>query len=556
MKVSQWAEIRRLFEIEKLSHRSIALQLGCCRRTVARALRMDQPPAEKRSAPRGSILDPYKPKIDALMARYPQLSAARVLEEIRRGPDGYHGQLTLVRIYLRTVRPRRGRVYQEVEYEPGQAMQVDWGHCGQIRIGSTQRRVSVLVAVLCYSRMCYIEFTLSQRKSEFYRAIVNALTFFGGSPRRIIFDNLKAAVLNGSGRHACLHPEFLAVCGHFCLEPIACERRDPESKGTVEAGVRYVKRNALAGREDELLCWDDYQQLAVTWRDEVANVRLHHTTRQRPIDRFAQESGVLRPLPGFAFDTDEVVPAIVTSHARVHFDGNRYSVPPHLQNVTVMIRASDTQVRVMANGEVAACHDRSYDRNQLISLPDHRLAALKLRSRVRARDVEEAFDALGEEARKFHLELRRQPVKTTVHLRRLLKLIHLYGRRDVVGAIDRANRWLTFDAAYVETILLQDRRRRELPSPTQVRPRREELLEETDLEEPDPGQYDRLCQYEEESEYDSTETARTAASASERTESDADGGDLPRDTGRSSSPQRLDAGSADDSDGSGGDCSP
>ena len=424
------------------------------------------------------------------------------MEEIRRGPEGYRGQLTLVRTHLRNVRPRRGRVYQEVEYEPGQAMQVDWGHCGQIRIGNTQRRVSVFVAVLCYSRLCTIEFCLSQRKAEFYRAIVNALTFFGGSPRRIIFDNLKAAVLNGSGRHACLHPDFLALCGHFCLEPIACERRDPESKGTVEAGVRYVKRNALAGRQDELVSWDDYRRFAVTWRDEVANVRLHQTTRQRPVDRFTQESGVLRPLPKLVFDTDEVVSAIVSSHARIHFDGNRYSVPPHLTHRTVMIRASDIQVRVMAEGEVAACHSRSYDRHQLICLPDHRLEALKLRSRVRAHDIEEAFDALGEEARKFHLELRRQPVKTTVHLRRLLNLVHLYGRRDVVAAIARANEWRTFDAAYVETILLQERRRRELPSPTQVRPRREELLAETDLEEPDPAAYDRLTQSEEETDHE------------------------------------------------------
>ncbi len=502
MKVSQWAEIRRLVEVEKLSQRAVALRLRCCQRTVARALRMDRPPDESRGPVRGSLLDPWKPQIDALLGRYPELSAARVLEEIRRGPDGYRGQLTLVRNYLRKVRPRRGRVYQEVEYEPGQAMQVDWGHCGQIRIGSTQRRVSVFVAVLCYSRLCYLEFTLSQRKAEFYRAIVNALTFFGGSPRRIIFDNLKAAVLNGSGRHACLHPEFLALCGHFCLEPIACERRDPESKGTVENGVRYVKRNALAGREHELVSWDDYRRLSVTWRDEVANVRLHQRTRQRPVDRFAQESEVLRPLPGFVFDTDEVVPAIVSSHARVHFDGNRYSVPPTLQNTTVMIRASDTQVRVIAHGEVATCHARSYDRNQLISLPEHRLEALKLRSRVRAHDIEEAFDALGEEARRFHLELRRQPVKTTAHLRRLLNLVHLYSRRDVVAAIARANQWLTFDAAYVETILLQERRRRELPSPTQVRPRREELLEETDLEEPDPADYDRLTRSEEETDHE------------------------------------------------------
>jgi transposase len=264
MKVSEWAEIRRLAEVEKLSQRAIALRLGCCRRTVAKALGMERPPEEHRGPVRGSVLDPWKPKIDALVLRYPELSATRVLEEIRRGPDGYQGQLTLVRNYLRKTRPRRTRVYQEVVYEPGQAMQVDWGHCGQIRIGGTQRNVSVFVAVLCHSRMCYIEFCLSQRKVEFYRAIVNALTFFGGSPKRIIFDNLKAAVLNGSGRHECLHPDFLALCGHFLMEPIACQRRDPESKGTVEEGVRYVKRNALTGREHQLVNWEAWQQLAVS----------------------------------------------------------------------------------------------------------------------------------------------------------------------------------------------------------------------------------------------------------------------------------------------------
>ena len=118
-------------------------------------------------------------------------------------------------------------------------------------------------------------------------------------------------MLNGSGRQACLHPEFLALCGHFCLEPIACARRDPESKGVVEAKVRYVKRNALQGRDEELTCWEDYGRLAGYWRDEVANVRLHQTTKQRPIDRFEQERGLLRPLPTVPFDTEEVVSVCV-----------------------------------------------------------------------------------------------------------------------------------------------------------------------------------------------------------------------------------------------------
>jgi transposase len=270
MKVSLWAEARRLSEIERLSKRAIARRLSCSQRTVKKALDMEHPPDEASRPARGSLLDPYKPKVDALIAKYPELSAIRVLEEIRKSPDGYSGQITLVRDYLRQIRPPHCRVYQEVLWDPGRAMQLDWGSCGRIRIGSVMRSISVFVAVLCYSRLCYLEFCLSQRKAEFYRAIVRALHFFGGSPRQTIVDNLKAAVLNGSGRYACFHPDFLALCGHFCMEPIACARRDPESKGIVEGTVRYIKKNALQGRDQELTCWEDYSRLAIYWRDEVA----------------------------------------------------------------------------------------------------------------------------------------------------------------------------------------------------------------------------------------------------------------------------------------------
>ena len=210
MKVSLWAEIRRLYEIEKLSQRAIAQRLHCGDKTVRKALRTAVPPLlTSTPAPPRGILKPYQPQIDSLIAKYPSLSAVRVLEEISRGSEGFRGSVYVVRRYLQKIRPDRGRVYQEVIYEPGEAMQVDWGDCGKLEIGQTTRRVSVFVAVLCYSRLCYIEFTLSQHKAEFYRATVNALNFFRGSPKKIIFDNLRAAVINGSGRHACLHLEFL-----------------------------------------------------------------------------------------------------------------------------------------------------------------------------------------------------------------------------------------------------------------------------------------------------------------------------------------------------------
>jgi transposase len=503
MNVGLWAEIRRLTEIEKLSGRAIARRLHCSRHLVAVALRLDQPPA-RQVARRASLLDPHKAKINALVAKYPELSAVRIREEIARGPDGYSGSTITIRRYLRTIRPARGRVYQEVHYEPAQAMQVDWGECGRVYVGATTRRVSVFVAVLCYSRLIYIEFTLSQRKAEFYRGIVNALEFFGGRPRAIIFDNLKAGVINGSGRSACFHPEFLALCGYFCLQPIACERRDPESKGIVEASVRYIKRNALAGRADELIRFEDYLAFAPMWRDQVANVRIHETTRERPVDRFRKERSLLRVLPTIPFDTDEIVPAVVTPHARVEFDGNRYSVPPTLARRPVSIRADRDRVRILHEGRLAAQHVRCYQRGQLIVLPDHRLAALALSRRSRSSALEQAFDALGPEARQFHLHLRKQPVKTGVHLRRLLGLARLYGTAELLGAISRALELATYDAAYVENLLLAERRRRQLPTPTLPTPKRRELIDEIELEPADPAVYDRFCNTSDEDSHGTT----------------------------------------------------
>jgi transposase len=494
MNVGLWAEIRRLAEVDRLSIRAIARRLHCARRTVTAALELDHPAARPR-APRASLLDPYKARINALVEKCPELSAVRIREEIARGPDGYQGSTILVRRYLRTIRPPRGRIYQDVHYEPAQAMQVDWGECGHVQLGTTTRKVSVFVAVLCYSRLMFIEFTLSQRKAEFYRGVVHALEFFGGSPRALIVDNLKAAVQNGSGRSACFHPEFLALCGHFCLQPIACERRDPESKGIVEGGVRYVKHNALTGRGDELTGFEDYLALAPRWRDQVANVRLHETTRERPVDRFGRERSLLRPLPAILFDTDEIVPAVVSPHARVEFDGNRYSTPPELARRAVTIRADRDTIRLLHEGQVLAQHVRCYQRRQLIVLPDHRAAALARGRRARSTALERAFDALGPEARQFRLGLRRQPIQTGVHLRRLLGLARLYGATELLSAIAEALELTVYDAAAVENLLLAQRRRRQLPTPTLPTPRRRELIEEIELEPADPGIYDRFCHH-------------------------------------------------------------
>ena len=226
-------------------------------------------------------------------------------------------------------------------------------------------------------------------------------------------------------------------------------------------------------------------------------MRIHETTQQRPIDRFDEERNKLRALPVVPYSTDELESTVVNSHARVRFDTNRYSVPPQLARKTVMVRADDQHVRVVYQGQEVACHQRSFEKRQLIRQDEHLLQAKTMKRCQQKNAVEAAFANLGPAAQTFHLKLLERPVKPMTHLRRLLKLVDLYGRDEVLPAIEQAIQYETCDASYVEAILHQRRRKRELPSPTEVLPRCPEWMNETEYEPTDPASYDRLLKNDE-----------------------------------------------------------
>ena len=223
-------------------------------------------------------------------------------------------------------------------------------------------------------------------------------------------------------------------------------------------------------------------------------VRLHAATKERPIDRFQEERPYLRPLPAIPFDTDEILPVVVTPHARVHYDGNRYSVPPALVRKPVTLRANATRSADSRPGPGSrAAHAllREGPVGRPCPGPPGGLETASASPGWPVRGTNST--PWGPLAREFHLKLLSMPVKPTVHLRRLLGLVRLYGRKEVLAAIGQALQFQTYDAAYVEALLLQERRRRELPSPTPLQPKRRELIEDIHLEEPDPARYDRLC---------------------------------------------------------------
>ncbi|GJM17635.1 MAG: hypothetical protein DHS20C13_29620 [Thermodesulfobacteriota bacterium] len=489
MDIGKWAEIHRLKKIEGMSNSAIAKQMGSCHKTVAKALSMEDP--KKSETESKSILDPFHEKIDEIIQKYPTLSGVRVYEKLIE--CGYQGKVGLVRTHLKKIRPvKKKRVYMEVNYDPAEAMQIDWGSCDKIQVGNSLRKLYVFVAVLCYSRMIYIEFTLSMRKEEFYRCIVNSLNFFQGIPSKIIIDNLKTAVVEGGGRNAKFHPEFLALCGHYLIEPIACAVRDPESKGRVEDGVKYVKNNALAGYDEKLVTFDDYRQHASFWRDEIANVRIHGTTRKKPIDLFAEEKTKLRALPERVFDSDIVIPIIATPMARVNFDCNKYSVPPTFARKSLTLRANDKLVKIFDGITEIAMHIRSFEKGKLFILPEHQELLFKLRKVSQIKQREAELDSLCPEAKSFRLELVKKQAKPSIHIQKILKLTNIYGNTEVAQAINKSFEFHVFDSAYIENLILQYRRKKDIPSPIPLSPIRKELIEEVTIDPPNLSEYDDL----------------------------------------------------------------
>ncbi len=217
-----WAEIRRLYHVEKLSQREIARSLKINRRTIRRALRHDHaPPSPARK--RASILDPFEKDVKELLAQTPRITAVRMLEELER--RGFKGKISIVKDRLVEIRAKReSEAYVRRLFHPGEAAEVDWASCGTIEVGGRKRRVSAFVMVLAFSRMVYLEFTLSEGMEEFLRCHQNAFTFFGGCPRKCLYDNLRCAVLAHHGPDVRWNPRFMDFAGHFLYKPVACNR--------------------------------------------------------------------------------------------------------------------------------------------------------------------------------------------------------------------------------------------------------------------------------------------------------------------------------------------
>jgi transposase len=392
----------------------IARELDLDRKTVRSALRRAVwiPYRREASAPR--LLDVHR---DWLEARAPevQFSAQILYQELKDG----HGFTGSYKIVQRAVRPLRtaasvaALTQRRFETAPGEQAQCDWGQV-TVSLAGMRTKLRVFVMTLGYSRRGFAMGFERERMPDLLAAHEAAFAHFGGRCEQLLYDRMRTVVLGTSDGRPRLNPTFAAFAAHWGFTVRLCQPYRARTKGKVESGVKYVKRNFLPGRTFRDLA--DFNAQLEAWQHEIADLRTHGTTHQRPIDRFVEEAAHLVPTAAQAsFLAATVRERVVASDWLVAIDANRYSVPFPLIGKTVQVVRVGGSWQIRHRGVLVAEHAVLAGRAQLAVKPEHGPGAVARNARSRLstartaanrseldRDVEvrdlALYDALSEAA--------------------------------------------------------------------------------------------------------------------------------------------------------------
>jgi transposase len=275
-----------------LSKSAIAKKLGVSRRTVYHWIETgqldrevdDQPVQYRPRRPAIRNIDAYQALIATRLAEFPELTAVRLFEEMRAA--GYTGGYTQAKTYIRQVRPRPDpEPIVRFETAPGQQGQVDFA---EFRFPWGKRHA--LLVVLGYSRLLWLQFYSRQTMEVLMRGLESAFAFFDGVPAELLFDQMKAVIIEDqreAGGHVLENAEFRRFAEHWSFRIRACRPYRARTKGKVERPIRYVRQSFVYGRT--FLNDADLNAQALLWMERVANVRRHRTTGERPSVRFTRD---------------------------------------------------------------------------------------------------------------------------------------------------------------------------------------------------------------------------------------------------------------------------
>ena len=339
--------------LQGLNISEIARKTGHDRKTVRKYIEKKEAPEPQNRPARPSKLDPFKDYIMKKLSEGPY-TAARLFREIQK--KGYEGGETIVKDFVRKVRPNQG-VDAVLRYEtkPGVQAQVDWGELGTVEVDGELKKLFCFNMILGYSRMRYIEITLSIDTPTLIKCHLNAFQYFGGYTQEILYDNMKQVVIRRAIKSSDSewNPQFKDFFKYYGFIPRLCRPYRPQTKGKIENTVGYVKRDFFLGVESNSLENLNFQ--ALKWLKRV-NSSAHGTTHEIPLERFKKE--ILTPptqVPAYKIVKHE--DRKISRDCYVSYLGNKYSVPYKFAGRTAELQISEGKFQVYVDNECICEHE-------------------------------------------------------------------------------------------------------------------------------------------------------------------------------------------------------
>lgn len=419
-KASVEARVRHLREVEKLSIRQIARELGICPKRVRRIVKGTPVPAQPRKA---LILDPYRQLIAAWYGDYPRLKAKQIYERLT--PYGYRGSYRRVAEVTREYRRLKPEVYHPLVFLPGEEAQVDWFFFRHERLGM----LAGFLYVLAYSRYAWGRFYPRTSFEFFLAAHLECFEHLKGLARRHRYDNLKSVVLGRRDSGVQYNPQFLDFARFFGFSIHACNPASGNEKGRVERLVRDA-RVFLYGQDFADLA--DLNSKFLDWLVKRAH-QTHRSTGKTPLELLSEEK--LLGLPKGLYPPTRTIPAVAVSKtALVEFETNRYSVPSSCVSQKAEIVVWPEQIEIYVSSQKAAVHPRSFRRKQLIQNPLHAERLLGRTSHFKYQRILQLIESMDPAFRDF-LAGHKDETEKIQAAYELFKLLKIYSRTILTSAV-------------------------------------------------------------------------------------------------------------------------
>jgi transposase len=436
MDPSKVSQAKHLYEVEHLTIRQISKELRMCTKTVSRIITGKQRP---KRLPKPTILAPYLRLMEEWYARRPSLKATQVYERLK--DYGYTGKYTQVSTYTKSFRKKRGAVYHELEFLPGQCAQVDW-----MEASLSFGKVHGFVFILAWSRYLFITFYPRSSMEFFLDGHMKAYTEIKGAARENWYDNLRSVVV-ARRPELTFNAQFVDYTRHMGISIHACNPGKGNEKGRVERAIRDIRSFVEAHDFADIR---DLNARTDKWRKE-RNERIHRATQRTPASALIEEK--LLPLPVIPYKPYRIIQASIGKTAFVEFDSNRYSVPTDYAGMAATICAYPEYVEIVVGGRKIARHARSFDRHGKIEHPSHREKLLQRTPHGKYERIYHLMKRMGREIDHFLVMAEskgEEPFRTAYGLFRLLRSS---SKEMLLSAVREANGLHVHKLRYVESLL-------------------------------------------------------------------------------------------------------